>query len=63
MLWVIMFIIKSAQMGLQELLLTNDISVFPDWDQWIFRMRALSTHILKGGLRIYYSTKTPLLEI
>lgn len=54
---------KISDRGFKDYLLTNDISVFPDFDRWIFRMRSLSNQILKGGLKVYYSIKTPEIEI
>jgi len=54
---------KICEKGFKEYLLTNDICVFPHLDRWLFRLRSLSTQILRGGLKIYYSTKSPELTI
>ena len=44
---------------LNTLLLTNDITVLPNGDNWKFIMRALSKQKVKDGKHIFYSQKAP----
>lgn len=54
---------KLGEEILKEYFLTNDIAVVANGSNWKFVMRSLSKHVLKGGNAVYYSTRSPKVNI